>query len=257
MEIFVVCVTAFAASCLTFFSGFGLGTILMPVFALFFSLEMAIAMTAVVHFLNNLFKLALLWKNSRWDIVLKFGAPAFLFAFAGAKSLFGLETLDPIARYSFLGKETAVTPVKLAVACLIMVFVVLEMMPWFKRLSFSLKYLPLGGVISGFLGGLSGHQGVLRSAFLVKCNLTKESFIATGVVIACLVDFSRMTVYSGYLARFGIQEYWGLAAAAVVSAFAGAWLGNRLLKKTAMAAVERTVSIMLIVIALLLAAGLV
>jgi hypothetical protein len=37
------------ASALTLFSGFGLGTLLMPVVALFFPLDLAIAMTAMVH----------------------------------------------------------------------------------------------------------------------------------------------------------------------------------------------------------------
>ena len=40
--------------------------------------------------------------------------------------------------------------------------------------------------MSGFLGGLSGHQVALRSAFLIKCGLTKESFLGSGIVIACL-----------------------------------------------------------------------
>ena len=57
MEIILLCLAAFLASLLTFFSGFGLGTILMPVFALFFPLEMAIALTGVVHLLSNLFKM--------------------------------------------------------------------------------------------------------------------------------------------------------------------------------------------------------
>jgi uncharacterized membrane protein YfcA len=51
---------AFLTAPLTFFSGFGLGTVLLPVFALFFPLEAAIGLTAVVHLANNLFNLALL-----------------------------------------------------------------------------------------------------------------------------------------------------------------------------------------------------
>jgi len=35
---------------------------LLPVFALFFSIDLAIAMTAIVHLLNNFFKLTLLGK---------------------------------------------------------------------------------------------------------------------------------------------------------------------------------------------------
>ena len=38
MELLIVCTAALVASGLTLFSGFGLGTLLMPVFALFVSL---------------------------------------------------------------------------------------------------------------------------------------------------------------------------------------------------------------------------
>jgi uncharacterized membrane protein YfcA len=56
MELMILCLAALIASLLTFFSGFGLGTILTPVFAIFFPIEIAIALTGVVHFLNNIFQ---------------------------------------------------------------------------------------------------------------------------------------------------------------------------------------------------------
>ncbi|MEO8167675.1 MAG: sulfite exporter TauE/SafE family protein, partial [bacterium] len=56
MEYAVVSIVALLASGLTLFSGFGLGTLLLPAFLLFFPTELAIAMTAIVHFLNNIFK---------------------------------------------------------------------------------------------------------------------------------------------------------------------------------------------------------
>lgn len=60
LEILLIAVVAAGASLLTFFSGFGLGTMLLPVFLLFFPVDLAIAMTAVVHFLNNIFKTGLI-----------------------------------------------------------------------------------------------------------------------------------------------------------------------------------------------------
>ncbi len=64
MEIVIICLSAFFTAVLTFFSGFGLGTILAPVFAIFFPIDIAIALTGVVHFSNNLFKMALVGKNT-------------------------------------------------------------------------------------------------------------------------------------------------------------------------------------------------
>ncbi len=41
MEYVIIPLAALTVSCLTLFSGFGLGTLLMPVFALFFPIETA------------------------------------------------------------------------------------------------------------------------------------------------------------------------------------------------------------------------
>ena len=64
VQYIVICAVALAVSGLTLFSGFGLGTLLMPVFAIFFPIEVAIAATAVVHLANNIFKLALLSRHA-------------------------------------------------------------------------------------------------------------------------------------------------------------------------------------------------
>ena len=87
MEYILILLVAFGAAMLTFFSGFGLGTILMPVFALFFPVEIAIALTAIVHLLNNLFKMALVWRSVNLKVVLWFALPAALAAFGGASLL--------------------------------------------------------------------------------------------------------------------------------------------------------------------------
>ena len=54
MEFVVIGVVAFLASGLTLYSGFGLGTVLLPAFALFFPAPVAVAATGVVHLLNGL-----------------------------------------------------------------------------------------------------------------------------------------------------------------------------------------------------------
>ena len=87
MNYIIICGIALLGSGLTLFSGFGLGTLLTPVFALFFPIDIAIAMTAVVHFLNNLFKLLLVGRATDWSIVKQFGIPSVLAAILGAFAL--------------------------------------------------------------------------------------------------------------------------------------------------------------------------
>jgi len=254
---FVVCLTALAASGLTLFSGFGLGTILMPVLAVFFPLEVAVAGAAVVHLCNNLFKLALLGRHADRGTVIRFGLPAIVAALLGAWCLVRLAGLAPLHEYVLAGRALSVTPLKLVVSLLMVVFGLFELVPALEKISFGRKYLPLGGLLSGFFGGLSGHQGAMRSAFLIKCGLSKEGFIATGVVIACLVDLSRLLGYGPHLARVVDSGNLPLLGAATLSAFLGAFIGNRLLRKVTMRTVQLLVAILLFVIAAGLAGGLV
>ncbi len=257
LEYIVICAAALFASGLTLFSGFGLGTILMPVFAIFFHIEVAIALTAVVHLLNNLFKLALLGKYADKTAVLRFGFPAFLSAFLGAWVLLWFSQLEPLYVYQIGSRVLHVTPVKLVVAFLMVVFALFEVLPSLEKLAFDRKYLPLGGLLSGFFGGLSGHQGAMRSAFLLKCGLTKESFVATGVVIACMVDVSRLVGYGAHLSQVIDRTNFPLLTAAVLSAFLGAFIGNRLLKKITMRTIKIIVSFLLFSIALGLGLGII
>lgn len=256
MSYLIICSVAFLASALTFFSGFGLGTLLLPAFALFFPVEQAVALTAIVHFLNNLFKLALTGRYADRDVVIRFGFPAIVMSFFGAWALVWLAGIPPVFSYSAFGSLLSVTPVKLVVGLLLLLFAALELLPRFRNLSFGAQYMPLGGLLSGFFGGLAGMQGALRSAFLSRAGLTKEAFIATGVVIACLIDFSRLAIYSTTVTHEGPNLDYVLLAVAILAALSGAVLGNNYLKKMTMPGIQRTVAILLFIFALGLIAGL-
>lgn len=256
MELLLIGIVSLVASGLTLFSGFGLGTILTPFFALFFPVTVAIAATAVVHFANNVFKLGLLARHAAWPVVWRFGFPAALAAIGGAAVLNGIGQMPVLATYTLRGSEFQITAVKLAVGLLIIVFALLELSPRFQKLAFAPHWLPVGGLLSGFFGGLSGNQGALRSAFLVKAGLSKEAFVATNAVAAVIVDATRLLVYgSGFLAQQWDQSReLGLPVfVAVSSAFAGAYLGKRFLHKVAL----RTVHAVVAAAMLMIGAGLV
>jgi uncharacterized protein len=246
---------AFFTAGLTFFSGFGLGTVLLPVFAIFFPLEVAIGLTAVVHLANNLFKLALVGKYANMGVVLRFGLPALAAAFLGAEALLRLAHLPPLATYHLFGHTMQVAPVKLVVAVLMVVFALFEVHPALAGLTLPRGWLPLGGALSGFFGGLSGHQGGLRSIFLLKCGLSKEVFISTGVVIACLVDISRLAVYAAGFTAHVIGDNAGPLLAAMLAALLGSVLGRGLLTKITMNFVQILVAALLFLVALGLASG--
>ncbi|MFO0698770.1 MAG: sulfite exporter TauE/SafE family protein [Nitrospira sp.] len=248
MELLVVCIASLLASALTLFSGFGLGTLLMPVVALFFPLDLAIAMTAMVHLANNLFKIGLLGRKADSSILLKFGLPAIAAAFVGAVVLTYLGALNPLYEYHAFGSNRQVSMLKFVIGVLIISFVALELSPTFSEAALDPKWLPLGGVISGFFGGLSGHQGAFRSMFLIKTGLKKEAFVATGVVLAVMVDLSRMVIYGADMLAQGNAVEWPLVIGACASAFAGAYFGAKMLKKVTLRSVQLIVSALLIAV---------
>lgn len=257
MEYILIPIVALLASALTFFSGFGLGTLLLPAFALFFPVDVAIALTAIVHFLNNGFKYFIVQKNINWKIALQFGLPALVFSFIGAFLLDKITHTDILTEYTLNGKVFQISLMKIVVAILLIFFALFELVPKLKNLQFPEKYLPVGGILSGFFGGLSGHQGALRSAFLIKIGLSKEAFIATGVVIACMIDMSRMSVYFNNISKVETALNYQLVAIATLAAFIGVFFGNKLVKKITINAVQKIVAIMIIIFAIVLGFGII
>ena len=257
MAIVVISFVAFITAILTFFSGFGLGTILFPVFAIFFPIDVAIALTGVVHFSNNLFKIALVGKKADKAVLLRFGIPAILASFLGAWLLLKITVLPTLYQYQLWGKDFEITPVKLIIAVLLITFSILEISPSFQKVQFSKNKLMLGGALSGFFGGLSGIQGAIRSAFLIKSGLNKEAYIATGVVIACLVDFTRLSVYASRVTAANLHENLTLLLSATLAAIAGALIGSKLLKKVTLRFIQLVVAVMLIVISVALGLGII
>ena len=257
----IICLVAFAVSGLTLFSGFGLGTLLMPAFALFFPVPVAVAATAVVHLANNLFKTALVGRKADWSVLAKFALPGAAAALVGATLLTLFAGLPPVASYELGGRVYEILPVRLAIGVLIAFFALFDLLPRFRSVAFDRKYLPVGGLLSGFFGGLSGLQGAMRSAFLIKAGLNKEAFIGTNTVSAVVVDVSRLLVYglSFYAARFVTlpSDMAGLISAATLAAFAGAFIGARLMKKVTLRTVQIIVGVMLVTVGLGMAAGLI
>ncbi len=256
-----VAIASLLAAGLTMYSGFGLGTLMLPVFALFFPVETAVAATAVVHMANNILKVSLLGRHADWGIVLRFGLPAILAAFLGASALGLAAGMAPVTEYS-IGEMTAeITPVKLVLGMLMAVFAVFELLPSLRSLRFERKHLVVGGLLSGFFGGVSGHQGALRSAFLVKADMSTEAFVGTNAIIGTMVDLARITTYAAVFLASGLLVEWSegstLIIAGIAGAFAGVLLAQRYLHKVTMQTVQTLTGVLLLLIATALGMGII
>ena len=129
MDLLIIGLAALLASGLTFFSGFGPGTILMPVFALFVPVPLAVAASAVVHFANNLFKLGLLARQADWKVVARFGVPAAFAAMLGAGLLTVFDQVPALTSYRLGGSVHEITLVKTVIGLSIVAFALLKLSP--------------------------------------------------------------------------------------------------------------------------------
>jgi len=162
---------------------------------------------------------------------------------------------ESLYNYTFSGYEFSITLIGIIIGTLMLGFSLWEIIPFLKNKSFGKGNLVWGGALSGFFGGLSGHQGALRSAFLIRLNLEKESFIASGITIACLVDIARLSIYSSSINKETVSENYLLLFLAIVSAWIGAFAGSKLLKKATYAFIKWFVFIFMGIISLLIISG--
>ena len=255
----VILVACLAAG-LTFFTGFGLGTLLMPAFALVFPLPVAVAATGAVHLANNLFKLALVHRTIHFPALWRFGVPALFAAMIGAALLAILDRPTPLIEYELWGRTCSIRIVNVVVGLVVVGFAAFELTAQSETWSVPGRFLPIGGAVSGFLGGLSGHQGALRSAFLIRAGLTSEQFIATGVAASVVVDLARLAVYAASLTRqwrsLAEQGAGWLVVGACFAAFLGSYLGSRLVRKITIRALRRLVGAGLLLIGIAMIVGL-
>lgn len=259
MNLVLVFLVTLLGSSLTFFSGFGLGTILLPLFLVFFAPELAIPAVALVHFSNSIFKFVYVYKYIHFPILFRFGIPAVLAAFLGAELLKLFGELPEIYSYSIQEHTFHVSGINFMIGCLIILFTWFETSKISAKLTFKKNRLILGGLLSGFFGGLSGHQGALRSLFLNQVGLVKEEFIGTSNAISLAIDLVRISIYLQMISLTslfaGEQKYFIIFG--IAGAFIGTSLGNRLLKKVTIGFVHQLISIFLILFGLLLMLGII
>ena len=201
-----------ATSVVTLFTGFGVGTIMMPIMALFFDVKVAIFLAAIVHIFNNISKLALYRSEINWNIIQRFGTVSIIGAFIGSYAQIYLDSLW----------------LKVGVGLFLMTYAFLSLLP--NKIKFELPSSVdfMGGFLSGLIGGLIGNQGAIRSLYLLNYGLKKEELIVSSALIAVIIDATRIPVYAYTNFRY-LQENILLLSLIVLSAILGTVIGSRLL----------------------------
>ena len=195
-------------------SGFGIGSVLTPLFESQYDIKLAVAAVSVPHVIATAVRL---WRLRR-DV-----DPTVLKSF-GLMSAAGGLTGAVLQRYA------AAPGLTLMFAALLIFVGVLQLTGLSERMRFGKRTGSVAGVLSGALGGLVGNQGGIRSAALLGYDLSPARFVATSTAAGLIVDAARMPVY--VITEHGrLIALTPLMAIASVGAVIGTFAGARLLKK--------------------------
>jgi uncharacterized protein len=208
----IAIVASFIAGAAASVVGFGIGSILTPVLALEYGVELAVAVVALPHLAGSLLRGWRLRRSVEWNIVLRFGILSFGCGIVGA----------------LVFAEVAPAVIGRIMGFVLLLTAVAGITGWTRRWQPQGPLVWILGALSGLFGGIVGNQGGLRAAALSTFGLEPVVFVATSTVIGALVDLARAPVYL-YKGWLKMAEVWGVIVIAVAAVVAGTLFGERLL----------------------------
>ena len=219
-------------------TGFGIGSILTPVLALRVGTKLAVAATAIPHFVGTAQRFWILRRHVDRRVLVGFGIASAAGGLAGA----------------LLHARAPSRSLSVVFGALLLLAGLSELTGWIARVRWGRRAAWIAGALSGALGGLVGNQGGIRSASMLGFDVPKESFVATATAVGLFVDLARLPVY---LATQG-REILGIAPlllVAVLGVILGTLLGTRFLRRVPERAFRRVVAVLLLLLGIYMIAS--
>jgi uncharacterized membrane protein YfcA len=187
---------------------------MLPVMALFFDVKVAIFLTAIVHFFNNMSRIALYRSEINWRIIQRFGIVSLIGAFIGSYAQIYIDS----------------DWLKVGVGLFLTIYALFSLIPNTITVKMPNGIDIIGGFLSGLIGGLIGNQGAIRSLYLLNYGLEKKELIVSSALIAIIIDSTRIPVYA-YTNFQYLQEIIVLLSLIVLSSILGTVTGSKVLPK--------------------------
>jgi len=223
-----VAIASFIAGGVAAVSGFGIGSLLTPVLALKLDTRLAIAAVSVPHLIGTAQRFWSMRRNIDRRLLLEFGIPSATGGLIGAllHGRFGDQGLSVVF------------------GCLLLFTAAAELTGWMRRVHWGRSVGRIAGGVSGFLGGLVGNQGSIRTAGLLAYEVSPSAFVATATAVALIVDGARVPVYMATQGR-DVAALWPLLAVATGGVVIGTAVGTRILPRLDKTTFRRSVAILL------------
>ena len=201
-----------AAGAIASVAGFGIGTMLTPVFALQVDMKLAVAAVSIPHLVATSLRLWMMRAHVDGRLVRTFGVMSAAGGLTGAllqRQLRGRGLVMVFGGLLLFAGVTGLTGVM-------------------ERVRLGRTAAWIAGLLSGIFGGLVGNQGGIRSAALLGFDVRPAAFVASATAAALMVDLARMPVYL-VLEADRLGSLAGPIALASAGAVAGTIGGGRVL----------------------------
>jgi uncharacterized protein len=227
----VVAFASIVAGAVASVVGFGIGSLLTPLFAVRVGTQLAVATVSIPHVFATALRYWRLRAHVDRRVLVSFGIMSAAGGLAGA------------LLHSFASNRALAI-----VFGVILIFVgASELTGLARRMRFGGWVAWTAGAVSGLFGGLVGNQGGIRSAALLGFDVDKQAFVATATAIGLVVDAARMPVYFATQAP-AIAHLWQLVLIATIGTLAGTLVGVRALRRIPENAFRRIVAVILLVL---------
>jgi uncharacterized membrane protein YfcA len=195
-------------------AGFGIGSVLTPVFGLRVATNVAVAAVSVPHVVGTAVRFWLFRGRVDRRVLITFGLTSAAGGLAGA----------------LLQRWTSSPWLTVLFGSLLVFTSISEFSGLSRRLRFHGAIAWIAGALSGMLGGLVGNQGGIRSAALLGFDVPKDAFVASATAVGLIVDGARMPVYL-VTEREGVIGIWIPVAIATIGVVIGTLVGRRALAR--------------------------
>jgi uncharacterized membrane protein YfcA len=193
-------------------AGFGIGSLLTPLFALRLGTPTAIAAVMVPHAAATVLRAWRLRRAVDWPLFYRFGIASALGGLAGA------------LLFTRLGGPTLTR----VLGALLVLTALSGLTGWASRVHLPRWGAMLLGAASGFFGGVAGNQGGIRAGALLGVGLGPAAFVATSTMSGVIVDVARAPVYL-HLRGDAVLAAWPVVSVATLGALVGTLAGERAL----------------------------
>ena len=227
----IIAVGSILAGAIASIAGFGIGSVLTPLFAVRVGTQLAVATVSIPHLFATALRFWRLRAHVNRRALGSVGLTSAVGGLAGA----------------LLHTYSSNRSLAIVFGVLLLFVGVSELTGLARRMRFGGPVAWIAGAISGVFGGLVGNQGGIRSAALLGFDLDRQAFVATATAIGLVVDGARMPVYFA-TQMAAIARVWPLVLIATVGTLAGTMLGVRTLRRIPETVFRRVVAILLLLL---------